>query len=56
MVLRGQDGESAGTGEEVLRQMGRDEQEQLLRLYFGYVHPVLPLMLQNVFWREFRGK
>ncbi|KAF8512680.1 fungal-specific transcription factor domain-containing protein [Hysterangium stoloniferum] len=50
------DGGGVGAGEEVLRQLGRDEQEQLLRLYFSYVHPVLPLMLPDVFWREFRGE
>ncbi|KIJ37097.1 hypothetical protein M422DRAFT_33953, partial [Sphaerobolus stellatus SS14] len=33
-----------------------EEQGRLLELYFGYVHPVLPLLDEKAFWREYRGE
>jgi len=33
-----------------------EEQEVLLGLYFGYVHPVVPVLDEEAFWRAFRGE
>ncbi|CAE7227860.1 unnamed protein product [Rhizoctonia solani] len=30
----------------------REQQEKLLKLYFSYVHPVLPVVHQEVFWQD----
>lgn len=35
---------------------GLDEQVELLHLYWGYVHPVLPMLDKEAFWRAFRGE
>ncbi|CUA68348.1 Lactose regulatory protein LAC9 [Kluyveromyces lactis NRRL Y-1140] [Rhizoctonia solani] len=33
----------------------RGQQEKLLKLYFAYVHPVLPVVHQEVFWRDWEA-
>ncbi|KAJ1300916.1 hypothetical protein OPQ81_003341 [Rhizoctonia solani] len=33
----------------------REQQEKLLNLYFAYVHPVLPVIHQEVFWRDWKA-
>lgn len=34
----------------------KEDQHDLLDLYFAYVHPVLPVMQKKQFWRDFRGE
>ncbi|CAE6481243.1 unnamed protein product [Rhizoctonia solani] len=33
----------------------REQQEKLLQLYFAYVHPVLPVVHQEVFWQDWKA-
>ncbi|KAH7337849.1 fungal-specific transcription factor domain-containing protein [Rhizoctonia solani] len=33
----------------------REQQEKLLKLYFAYVHPVLPVIHQEVFWQDWKA-
>lgn len=34
----------------------RGQQERLLKLYFTYVHPVLPVVHQEAFWRDWEAR
>ena len=34
----------------------KEDQQELLDLYFAYVHPVLPVMHRKQFWCDFRGE
>ncbi|GJJ14593.1 hypothetical protein Clacol_008859 [Clathrus columnatus] len=42
--------------EKSVRLPNKEVQEDLLEMYFAYVHPVLPVMIEKEFWREYRGE
>lgn len=43
-------------GEKSVRLPSKEVQEELLEMYFAYVHPVLPVMIEKEFWKEYRGE
>lgn len=49
-------GSIQGDSEKSIRLPSREEQEELLEMYFAYVHPVLPVLIEKEFWREYRGE
>lgn len=42
--------------QERARLPSKEDQREMLDLYFSYVHPVLPLMQQKQFWRDYNGE
>ncbi|KAG9074472.1 hypothetical protein FS749_013964, partial [Ceratobasidium sp. UAMH 11750] len=50
-ILKGEDIEQQVSG----IMPSRTQQERLLKLYFAYVHPVLPIIHKEVFWRDWEA-
>ncbi|KAF8585649.1 hypothetical protein K439DRAFT_1409792 [Ramaria rubella] len=55
-VGRGPRDQIAAEWEARARFPSAEVQNNMLELYFAYVHPVLPVMQKAQFWREFRGE